>query len=286
MTILRVTRRTFIAALGGAAAWPLVARAQQGAIPVIGFLNARSPEGAEPFISAYNEGLRENGYVPGQNVAIEYRWARGQYDQLPAFASDLVARQVALIAAFGGNPPIQAAKAATTTIPIVFTTGLDPVTAGFVASLNRPGGNATGVYMFLGVLQAKQLGLLRELLPSGTVITVLVNPNAGSNGPAQIKELEATAQEARQQIQFVKAQTRDELDSAFATISQSPSKALLVMSDPSEQPTRQDHLLSGTLRVTGNLRPSRFCSGRWTDELRNQSYKCLSASWCLQRSNP
>jgi putative ABC transport system substrate-binding protein len=249
MTIMRVTRREFIATLGSAAVWPLVARGQQGPIPVIGFLNARSPEGAEPFISAYNEGLRENGYVPGQNVAIEYRWARGQYDQLPALAADLVARQVALIAAFGGSPPIQAAKAVTTTVPIVFTTGLDPVTAGLVASLNRPGGNATGVYMFSGVLQAKQLGLLRELLPAGTLISVLVNPNAGSNGQAQLKELETAAKGAQQQIQFVKAQSRDELDSAFATIGQSPSKALLVMSDPFLNSER-DKIISLAARYT------------------------------------
>ncbi len=227
-----IRRRAFIAGLCGAAGWPLSARSQQSKMPVIGFLNARSPQGAEPLIEAFKEGLDENGYVPGQNVAIEYRWAKGQYDQLPALASDLVARGVAMIAAFGGAPPILAAKTATTTIPIVFTTGTDPVPMGLVASLNRPGGNATGVYMFSGGLEAKRLGLVQELLPSAPEIAVLINPGAGVSAQHQMEDLQAAAQKARQQIQFVKAQNSDELDSAFAHIGQLPSKALLVVADP------------------------------------------------------
>jgi putative ABC transport system substrate-binding protein len=148
-------RREFIAVLGGAAAW-LVARGQQPSTPVIGFLSGRSPEGAEPFVAAYKEGLGEIGYVEGRNVAIEYRWASGHYDRLPALASDLVARQVAIIAAFGGPLVALTAKAATSTIPIVFTTGSDPVSTGLVTSLSRPSGNVTGVHMFSGGLETKR----------------------------------------------------------------------------------------------------------------------------------
>jgi putative tryptophan/tyrosine transport system substrate-binding protein len=225
-------RRDFIAALGGATAWPLVARAQQPTMPMVGFLNARAHEGAERLVAAYKSGLSERGYVEGQNVAIEYRWAEGQYDRLPALASELVAQQVAVIAAFGGGPTILAAKAATTTIPIVFTTGIDPVATGLVASLNRPGGNATGVYMFSGGLEAKRLGLLRELVPSSALIAVLVNPSARVNVEGQVKDIEAAAREAPQRIEIVNAQKPSDLEPAFAAIIQSGAEALLVVADP------------------------------------------------------
>jgi putative tryptophan/tyrosine transport system substrate-binding protein len=225
-------RRDFIAALGGATAWPLVARAQQPTMPMVGFLNARAHEGAERLVAAYKSGLSERGYVEGQNVAIEYRWAEGQYDRLPALASELVAQQVAVIAAFGGGPTILAAKAATTTIPIVFTTGIDPVATGLVASLNRPGGNATGVYMFSGGLEAKRLGLLRELVPSSALIAVLVNPSARVNVEGQVKEIEAAAREAPQRIEIVNAQKPSDLEPVFAAIIQSGAEALLVVADP------------------------------------------------------
>jgi putative tryptophan/tyrosine transport system substrate-binding protein len=225
-------RRAFIAGLGGAAVWPLAARAQQPAMPMVGFLNARAHEGAERFVAAYKSGLGERGYVEGQNVAIEYRWAEGQYDRLPALASELVAQQVAVIAAFGGGPTILAAKAATTTIPIVFTTGIDPVATGLVASLNRPGGNATGVYMFSGGLEAKRLGLLRELVPSSALIAVLVNPSARVNVEGQVKDIEAAAREAPQRIEIVNAQKPSDLEPAFAAIIQSGAEALLVVADP------------------------------------------------------
>ena len=226
----RTNRRAFIAGLGSAAAWPAVARAQQPSMPVIGFLSGRLPEGAEPFVAAYKEGLGEIGYVEGRNVAIEYRWAGGHYDRLPALVSDLVGRQVAIIAAFGGPTVALAAKAATSTIPIVFTTGSDPISTGLVTSLSRPSGNVTGVHMFSG-LETKRLGIVRELVASAAMIGVLINP-ANVASDAQLKDLQAAAREVGQQLQFVNAQTESELDSAFATIGQSTSKALLVTADP------------------------------------------------------
>lgn len=176
--------------------------------------------------------MGDAGYVVGQNVAIEYRWAEGHYDRLPALASDLVGRQVAVIASFGGNAPALAAKAATANIPIIFTTGSDPIATGLVASLNRPGSNMTGVHMFSGGLETKRLGLLRELAPFAAVIAVLVNPTGGAGTEAQLKALQAAAREVGQQIQIVNAQNERDLDSAFATIEQSGSKALLVTADP------------------------------------------------------
>ena len=225
-------RREFMAGLGGAAAWPLMARAQRPNLPVIGFLSARSPKGAEGLVAAFKEGLAETGYVSDQNVAIDYRWAEGQYELLPALAADLVSRRVALIAAFGGNITIFAAKAATTTIPIVFTSGADPVSSGLVPSISRPNGNLTGVYMWSGGLEAKRLALIRELVPSAAAVAVLVNPTPGAGADVALRDLERAAVDAGVRIEVVYARTLSELDSAFATIASSTSKALLVVADP------------------------------------------------------
>jgi len=188
-------RREFITLLGGAAAtWPLAARAQQGPLPVIGFLGGSSLAERRPLLAAFRQSLADSGYIEGQNVAIEYRWAEGQYDRLPALAADLVRRKVAVVFA-GDGPSALAAKAVTTAIPIVFNSGIDPIQAGLVTSLSRPGGNLTGVNMVPGPLQAKQLGLLHELVPAAKTIALLINPNN-----ANAEHDAATVQEAGRAI--------------------------------------------------------------------------------------
>jgi ABC-type uncharacterized transport system substrate-binding protein len=225
-------RRAFITLLGGAAAWPLAARAQQRAMPVIGFLNSQSPEGLTDRLRGFRQGLKEAGYVEGETVAIEYRWARNELDQLPALAADLVRRQVAVIVAGGGASPAVAAKAATSTIPIVFAAPEDPVRLGLVASLGRPGGNATGVNFFVGELVAKQFGLLRELLPSAIRIAVLINPANAGRASATVAEVEAAAPAMGLQIQIFNAGTGREIQAAFAAIARERADALFVGPDP------------------------------------------------------
>jgi ABC-type uncharacterized transport system substrate-binding protein len=227
-----IRRRAFITLLGSAAAaWPLAARGQQPTMPVIGFLNGASPEGYAPYVTAFRQGLKEAGYVEGQNVTIEYRWAEGQYDRLPALAADLVRRNVTVIAATS-TPAAQAAKALTSTVPIVFTTGDDPIKLGLVASFNRPGGNATGVSHLIGELGSKRLGLLRELLPGITVITTLLNPNF-PGAERQLRDAEAAAGALGLQLIVLRASTEREIDAAFATMAQQGASALVVGGDPS-----------------------------------------------------
>jgi putative ABC transport system substrate-binding protein len=221
-------RRDFITLIGGAAAWPLAARAQQP-LPVIGFLNGASPEKYEPFVNAFLQGLKETGYTESQNVIIEYRWADGQFDRLPAMAADLVGRNATVIAAFA-PPAALAAKAATSTIPIVFVTGFDPVKGGLVASLNRPGGNVTGVHVFLIGLESKRLGLLRELVPQAALMGLLINPRS-PDSEAQSKALQAAARAIGQQIMVVEAGSDGEIDAAFTALAERRVGALVVAAD-------------------------------------------------------
>jgi ABC-type uncharacterized transport system substrate-binding protein len=223
-------RREFIAALGGAAAWPLTAGAQQPAMPVIGVLNATSPSPFAPLMGAFRQGLSEAGYVEGQNLAIEYRWAEGHYDRLPALAADLVGRKVDLIMA-STPPSALAAKSATSTIPIVFRSGADPVADGLVANLARPGGNLTGVSFAADELTAKRLELLSELVPRAGVIALLMNP---SNATAErvMRDAQEAARTKGLQLHVLKASSESEIDSAFASLVQLHVDALVVGADP------------------------------------------------------
>jgi len=229
--MLDMKRREFITLLGGSAvAWPLMARAQQPSMPVIGFLGGGSPGPFAHLAAAFRRGLAENGYVEGQNVAIEYRWAEGQSDRLPSLAADLVHRQVAVIAATGGSQATRAAAAATATIPIVFSSGADPVKVGLVANLNRPSGNLTGVHLLIGALDPKKLGLLHDLVPHATLVGVLLNPNV-EDFQIRLADVQNAVRDAGQQIHILYARTEHELDTAFVTLSQIRVGALLVSAD-------------------------------------------------------
>jgi ABC-type uncharacterized transport system substrate-binding protein len=224
-----VKRREFIAGLGSAAVGPIAARAQQPAIPVVGYLGSRSPASDAQFVAAFLQGLGEAGYAEGRNVMMEFRWADSQLDQLPKLAAELVGRQVAVIVTTGGAPPALAAKAATATIPIVFTTGVDPVARGLVRSLNRPGENLTGVTVFSTPLGQKRLQLLGDAVPQASVIAVLANPDV--TGVEQTNDLKAAASTLRRSVRMVLARTTAEIDAAFAIISQERIRALLISSD-------------------------------------------------------
>jgi putative ABC transport system substrate-binding protein len=229
---MAMRRRTFIAALGGAAAWPLVTQAQQSAMPVIGFLNTTSPDGFTGRLHRFRQGLKDTGYVEGENVAIEYRWAEGQFDRLPALAAEMVRRQVAIIAVTGGSAAVLAAKAATTTIPIVFNVPEDPVRLGLVASLARPGGNLTGINLFNSELVAKRLELSHELVPAATRVAVLVNPANAANAGTTLRDVDAAARAFGFQIQVLNSSTSREIDAAFAAFVRERPDMLFVGSDP------------------------------------------------------
>jgi putative tryptophan/tyrosine transport system substrate-binding protein len=225
-------RREFIAFVGSTvAAWPLPARAEQSAMRVIGFLNSASPQPFASYVAGFRAGLKETGYVDGQNVAIEFRWAEGHYDRLPEMAAGLVRHKVAVLVSTGGTPSVTAAKAATATIPIVFTTGSDPVRLGFVTSLNRPGGNITGVNMFVAAMESKRLGLLRALIPGVQLIAVLLNPNRPDHAH-ELREVQEPAATIGQQIHILPASNVSDIDAAFATAAQLRAGAMLIGSDP------------------------------------------------------
>jgi putative ABC transport system substrate-binding protein len=272
-------RRAFISLLGGAAAWPLAASGQQSAMPVIGWLNSASPGAFGHVVSAFRQGLGEAGYVEHRNVGIEYRWAEGQVDQLPALARELVRAQVATICA-GSPPAAVAAKAATTTIPIVFTSGEDPIKLGLVASYNRPGANVTGIALLIDVLSAKRLGLLREIVPSATLVAVLLNP-AWPTFDTQLNDVQQAAVAVGQQIHVLRANTEREIDAAFNTAKEMRASALMV--GPST--ARPDRWTCGTQCNADNLRPARIHSSRGPDELCHQSRGRLSPGGHLYRQN-
>ena len=224
-------RRRFIQGIAASAAWPFAARGQQSAMPVVGFLNLNSPEAFGDYIAAFKLGLNQTGFVEGQNVTLEYRWARGDYSQLSALANELVSRQVAVIAANGGSRSALAAKAATAKIPIVFTFGDgDPVNHGLVESINHPGRNITGVTMIAGLLEPKRLELLRDLVPTVTVVYILVNPNNG--GVLQdIPTVAAAAGKLGLELKVVQAGTESEIDGAFRMLAQAHAQALMIAND-------------------------------------------------------
>jgi putative ABC transport system substrate-binding protein len=227
---MKLPRRNFLHLAAGAAAWPLAARAQQ-AMPVIGYLGGRSPKTDVPMLSAFRQGLSETGYVEGNNVAIEFRYAGGQFDPLPGLVADLVRRRVAVIVTSGGPAPALAAKAATATIPVLFVTAGDPVQEGLVASLRRPGGNVTGVVTFFAALGAKQLGLMRELVPNADLFGVLIDPRMTSS-ELQGEDTETAGRAVGQRLIVLRATSEREIDAAFATLVERRAGALLVTSSP------------------------------------------------------
>jgi putative ABC transport system substrate-binding protein len=225
-----MNRRALITLLGGAAAWPLAAHAQSPAMPVVGFLGAPSPVPYARYVEAIHQGLKEAGYIEGQNVRFEYRWAEGHYDRLPALAADLVGQRVAVIVPIGGAPPAMAAKEATTTVPIVFNIGADPVELGLVASFNRPGGNVTGVAMLAVELEAKRFELLHELVPAAALIAFLVNPS-NPQVETQLTDVQKAARAIGQRVLVLQATSERELNAAFATLAKEQADALLVGAD-------------------------------------------------------
>ena len=236
-------RREFITLLGGAATtWPLAAHAQPPVMPVIGFLSTRAPENIPHLLAAFRRGLAENGYVEEQNLTIEYRWALGEYDRLPGLAAELAGRPVLVIVAAGGEPAALAAKAATSTIPIAFVIGGDPVTAGLAASYNRPGGNATGISIMTSTLDPKRLGLLHELVPRAATVGALLNPNfPGFEG--QLKDMQEAARTIGVQIFVLRASNDREVEAVFETVAQQRIPALAVGADPFFD-TRRDKLVA------------------------------------------
>ena len=244
---IHIQRRKFIALLGGTAAWPLSAHAQQPAMPIVGYLSSLGQAVSVQFDAAFRRGLSQMGFVEGQNVSIEYRWMTDSYDPLPAMAADLVQRQVAVIFALG-PPAVLAAKAATTSLPIVFVTGADPIKFGFVASFNRPGGNITGIWVVTAVLAQKRLELLHELVPKAELFALLVNPTSPVAEP-QTRDAQGAAQALGLKLRVLSAATENDFDQVFATLIQERADALLVSADPFFY-SRREHLVALAARHT------------------------------------
>ena len=283
---LAVKRREFISLVGGATvAWPLPARAQQPAMPVVGFVNAGSSDARG--LAAFRKGLNEAGYVEGQNVRVEYHWLEGQFDRLPSLMADLVRRRVAVIATPAGNFATLAAKAATTTIPIVFGVGEDPVKLGLVTNLARPDGNTTGISFFTLEVAAKRLGLLHDLVPRAVRIAVLVNPANVPTAEATLRDMPEAARALGLQIQFLNASTLREIEAAFADLVRDRAEALFVAGDTFFVSRRvQFATLAARYWDSRSLSRSRGCRSWWTDELRDRSCGHVSSGRRLHRSNP
>ena len=280
-------RREFITLLGGAAAWPLAARAQQPAMPVVGLVNGRSPEDAARNVAAFRKGLSETGYVEGQNVTIEYHWADGQYQRLPAVMADLVRRRVAVIATPGFTAGALAAKAATTTIPIVFGVGDDPVKLGLVASLTRPGGNVTGINFFTGELVAKRLELLHDLVPKAVRIAVLVNPAQAAITETTLRDLPDAARASDCKLPSSMPAASREIEAAFATIVRDRTDALFVAGDGLFLSRRvQFATLAARHGIPAAHNFREEVEAGVPDELRNQYSGRLASGRRLHRSNP
>ena len=252
-----IARRKFLATLGGAVAgWPLAARAQQPAMAVVGFVSSANAQSTPHMTAAFRVGLKENGFTEGENVAIEYRWADGHLERLPSLVADLVRRRVAVIFSTGGDVPTLVAKGATTTIPIVFATGADPLRSGLVASLNRPGGNATGATVVAGLLGAKRIALLRELAPNTHTLGLLVNPN-NPNAEPETADVEAAAQSMHAQVQVLPASNGEEIEAAFATLARSKLDGLVVNPDPIFFPRRDQIVALAARQVVPTIYYSR-----------------------------
>jgi putative ABC transport system substrate-binding protein len=283
----QIKRREFVTLLGGAAAWPLAARAQQPTMPVVGVVNARSSDGSARVADAFPKGLTETGYVEGQNVTVEYHWLEGKYDRLPSLMGDLARRRVAVIATPGSNPAALAAKAATATIPIVFGVGEDPVKLGLVASLARPGGNATGINFFPSEVLAKRLALLHELVPKAVRIAVLINPANASTAEATLRDIPEAARAIGLQTQVLNASTSREIEAAFATLVRDRVDALFIAPDGFFVSRRVQFVtLAARHGIPRGPYRSRGSRSRWTDELWDRQCGHVPSGRCLYGSSP
>ena len=279
-------RREFISALGGLAAWPLSARAQQPAMPIVGYLNSTSPGGSAPLVAAFRAGLGETGYVEGQNVQIKFRWAEGQYDRLPELASDLVRRKVDVIATSGGDRSAVAAKSTTQTIPIVSVIGGDPVADGLITNLARPGGNLTGVSFLTTELMPKRLELLAELVPGAKLIALLLNPSS-PNVERVTRSMQEAAQTKGVKLYILKATRESEIDSAFDAIAGLHIGALVVAADPFYNSRAQQFVELTSRQAVPAIYEWRgiVSAGGRPDQLRDEPHECLSSGRHIRRQD-